>query len=173
MRITTKTAITPIALSISLIHAAPISTTGNADDAKDVQVGFLEYFTNAMTGLMAGTEKEGEGEETPGEHWKHYGKQQKKYWKKVGKQYKKKYSPLAGSGAEDGDEDDEGDLVIIMLEDLADPVEAPGDHWKKVGKGYKKHWNKVGKHYKKKYTPPADSDDENVPGIVMDAENLI
>ena len=113
MRITTKTAITPIALSISLIHAAPISTTGNADDAKDVQVGFLEYFTNAMTGLMTGTEKEGEGEETPGDYWKHYGKQQKKYWKKVGKQYKKKY------------------------------------------------------------TPPADSDDENVAEIVLDAENLI
>ncbi|KAG0683408.1 hypothetical protein C6P40_004054 [Pichia californica] len=49
---------------------------------------------------------------------------------------------------------------IMDFETVEEPVETPGDHWKKVGKGYKKHWKKVGKGYKKKFTPPTDDDSD-------------
>jgi hypothetical protein len=147
---------------LAITNAAPVP------DSTDVQrsSGIINALVNTLNSLISS----GEPVDAPGDHWKKVGKGYKKHWKKVGKGYKKKYGPpsddkdLDDEDLEDEDLEDDYYELVLVNED-GEPIETPGDHWKKVGKGYKKHWKKVGKGYKKKYGPPSndkDSDDDDL-----------
>ncbi|GMM31049.1 hypothetical protein DAMA08_037940 [Martiniozyma asiatica (nom. inval.)] len=149
MKFATVASTSTVALSLaSVAIAAPITHSTELQDSKSILDSFVETVSALVTGGSP------DDSEDPSDHWKKIGKDQKKHWKKIGKGYKKKYSPPA-------DSDDE-DVELMEVSDDEGDVEDPADYWKRFGKGQKKHWKKIGKGYKKKYSPPADSDDEDV-----------
>lgn len=151
MRFTTLSVLTTAAISVG--NAAPVPAN---TDVQATNSGLLNNLVNSISALF---ESDEEPIETPGDHWKKFGKDQKKHWKKVGKSYKKKYASPADDDSsvesDDNDEsDDDDDDELVLVDEVDEPVEAPGEHWKKFGKHQRKHWKKVGKQHKKKHGPP-------------------